>query len=237
MLRQMCRRGRLEALFSDGQFQTSEMKSIANLLSPGPPKTSNNTNFQPITAVEGALMRMKTKELTQAHYILLFQYLYRHTGLPWRAVHMVPHPPDALVLPITISTLTHFKHRGHTYSTAKAHDGNSAIQFYGYDPHHCNVYTGTISQIWQIPIQNRVRVFILAALDKSLSPQEEASLPFHQYPRFNTRVVDGAPSEQLVVLEPAHIISHTVVYRRPAGTFRINRETKVICLSLNRGRY
>ncbi|THV00962.1 hypothetical protein K435DRAFT_656238, partial [Dendrothele bispora CBS 962.96] len=241
MLRQMCRVGRYNALASDGHFQSAEMKALSHLLSPNKSKSSMDTNFQSVTAEEIAKLRRKSRTISETDYNLLFKYLYEHTGLPWRHVNRIPHPPNALVLPSTIPTLTHFQHRGHKYSTKTAHDGNSAIQFYDYDPHRRTVYTGSITCIWQIALEYQGRkqlcIFILVAMDISLSSEEEENLPFHQYPRFNTRVVDGAPSEQFVVLEPSHIISHTVVYPRPTGTYGINRETKTVCLSLNRGRY
>ncbi|THV04659.1 hypothetical protein K435DRAFT_648931 [Dendrothele bispora CBS 962.96] len=237
MLRQMCRVGRYNALVSDGHFQSTEMKALSHLLSPTQSKSLKDTNFQPITPAEMAELRKKSEIVSDTDYNLLFQYLYKHTGLAWRHVNRAPHPLHSIVLPIAIPTLEYFKHRGITYSTATAHDGNSAIQFYDYDPDCRTIYTGTIVRVWQIAIQDRLRVFVLVALDKALSREEEESLPFHQYPRFNTRVVDAAPSEHFVIIEPPHIISHTVVYPRPAGSYGIPRATNAVCLSLNRGRY
>jgi hypothetical protein len=211
---------------------------MANLLSSTNSNLSKkDTNFQPVTPGEAASLRKNSKEMTETHYNFLFRYLYEHTGLPWRRAEDTPHPPGALVFQMGTPTLTHFQHRDRKYSVATAHDANSAIQFYDFAPAGNTVQTGTIEQIWQIPLQDQLRIFILAALDQSLSKEEEESLPFHQYPRFNTRVVDAEPSRRFVILEPAHIISHTVVYNRPAGTYGIDRATKVVCLSLNRGRY
>jgi hypothetical protein len=234
MLCQMCRQGRMIALVSDGQLQDTNLKEMANLLSN--PK-SPNTNYTPLTTEDIVRLRLKTKPISSANYELLFQYLYRHTGPDWRRYDNIPHPPNAAVLPGMIATLSHFKHRDNTYSTAKAHVGNSAIQFYDYDPMQKTVYTGVIEEIWQIPLGNKLRIFILVTVDQPLPATELERLPFHQYPRFYVRVVESSPSQNYVILEPPHIISHTVVYCRPSGTFGINRPTKTVCLSLNRGRY
>ncbi|THV01355.1 hypothetical protein K435DRAFT_818072 [Dendrothele bispora CBS 962.96] len=172
MLRQMCRVGRYNALASDGHFQSAEMKALSHLLSTNKLKSLMDTNFQSVTAEEIAKLRRKSQTISETDYDLLFQYLYQHTGLPWRHIHRLPHPPKALVLPITVPTLTHFQHRGHKYSTEQAHDGNSAIQFYDYDPHHRTIYTGSVVRIWQIALEHQgrkqLRIFILVAVDNCL---------------------------------------------------------------------
>jgi hypothetical protein len=133
----MCRQGQLNALVLDGHFQSPDMRALTNLLSPTSMPLMD-TNFQTVTTQEIAELRKKSQEVSDTDYNILFQYLYQHTGLPWRHFSDTPHPPKSLVLPMTLTTLTHFQHQGHKYSTLLAHSGNSAIQFY--DSSHRDYY-------------------------------------------------------------------------------------------------
>lgn len=54
-----------------------------------------------------------------------------------------------------------------------------------------------------------------------------------------TRIVDAEASKEdseLVVIEPAHIVTHLTTFHRPAGTYGIDKDILVVCWALNRGR-
>ena len=124
-------------------------------------------------------------------------------------------------------------HHGRTFSCQKSHEGNSAIQFY--NPYTQQNDTGFIHIIWQVLLETAIHTFIVVRLHSPLSAQEEGQAPFINFPGFMTRIVDALPSENLLIIEPIHIITHLTTFRRPAGTYGIPRETLIICSALNRG--
>jgi len=78
--------------------------------------------------------------------------------------------------------------------------------------------------------------FIVVCPHRPLSTVEEEQAPFCHYPGFLTRVVDVLPSDDLVIIELTHIITHLTTFQRQAGTYGVDRDALVICSALNRGR-
>lgn len=236
MLRQMSRRARVHALLHEGA--TGTFHDLANVLEPaGAPL---DTTPVPLTSEEAAdilkeaSQLKKDSQLTATEYQALGDYLHS-TGRPYRASNQFPHPPGSIILP-NIAKQPRQIHRGEcTFSTQSSHYGNSAIQFY--NPSTQTHNTGFIQSFWQIPIQNLLHTFVVVQLSRPLTDQEEGQAPFTHYPGLMSRIVDAIPSQNVVIIEPHHIITHLTTYRRPAGTYGIMKETLVICWALNRGRY
>ncbi len=123
----------------------------------------------------------------------------------------------------------------HTFSCQKSHKGNSAIQFYS--PSTQTEDTGFIETIWTLPLEGTLRVFFVVRPHLPLSIDDEKKAPFiHLNSKYSTRIVDNKPSDQLLIIEMHHIITHLTTFQRPLGTYGIDKETLVICWALNRGR-
>ncbi|KLO10372.1 hypothetical protein SCHPADRAFT_810421, partial [Schizopora paradoxa] len=124
---------------------------------------------------------------------------------------------------------------GRTYSTSKAHLGNSAIHLH--IPNSENTSTGFIEAIWSTILHSKERTFFIVRTHRRLSFFDEVKAPFmHFHPRYGVQIKDARPSDNLVIIEHRHVIAHTSTLRRPAGTYGIPHETLVVCTSLNRGR-
>jgi hypothetical protein len=176
----------------------------------------------------------KGKKLSEGHYNMLWAYLTIAGGQLWYA-HNLTHPDGALVLPPTAKHPSEFHLNGDTFSCRRSHQANSSIQFY--------TATGTtnmgfIEVIWQLPLEGHMRTFLLVRPHKPLPLEQEQKAPFHNRPRFYTKIMDAgeSPDSALTIIEPRHIITHTVVYKRPAASYHTQMDILVVCWALNRGR-
>ncbi|KAJ6632494.1 hypothetical protein B0H10DRAFT_1771289, partial [Mycena sp. CBHHK59/15] len=183
---------------------------------------------------EVAKILAAAKDLSQERYTMLLEYL-NSIGQPWRSWDQIPHPTGSLVLYPRAMQPQQFKADGWTFSCHKSHKGNSGIQFK--NPIGLTPLTGFIEEIWQMPLQNHMQTFILVRTHKALPNSLAARTPFVSMPYFSVAAVDAAPSSELCVIEPRHIITHLTIYKRPKGTYGINRDILVVCWALNRGRH
>lgn len=231
MLRQVARRGRLEAKLSDEQLQGGPVGHLAQILRPD--LAVQTKASQPLTELEVARILAKAKELAEEDYQMLLQYQVSK-GQLWRSCYQLPHPPGSLILPPCAMKPSQFKLGDQTFSCYKSHRGNSGIQFK--DPLNHQVLTGFIHEIWEIPLENHMQTFILVQKHKSLPLMLLNQTPFPSFPLFETTVVDAAASKRFSIIEPRHILTHLTVHKRSKGTYGIDRELLVICWALNRGR-
>jgi len=229
MLRQISRRGRLEALLQDKQDEASQ--NLAPILAPenlsggGPPGV--------LKPSETAKFFTKALMLPDADYDALVNYL-QFTGRPYRHWKNLPYPPNPRILPTRAEFPPQVSQNGHTYSCERSHRGNSAIYFY--NPLTQQYRTGFIQSIWRLPLEGSISTFIVVQPHRSLPPQEETKAPFLQYSGFRAQIFDQQPSNELVIIEPTHIITHLTTFKRPAGTYGINGHTLVVCWALDRGK-
>ncbi|KZV95296.1 hypothetical protein EXIGLDRAFT_610771 [Exidia glandulosa HHB12029] len=231
MLRQICRRGRLEALIKDAAARSKHatLQKLCAILFPA----SNTIPSQPLTSSEVAAYTAKSKPLSDAHYDLLLNHLNQPIPL-WRHRDAIPHPPLPKILPSSAKSHTSIVIEGYTYSTSDSHLGNSSVLFSG--PHVPYRRSGFIQHIWTIPLDSIVRIFMLVRLHWSLTGPDEAKSPYPNLPPMATRVILAQPTDHYVVVEPLHIVCHLVLYRRPRGTFEIDSEVYAACTALERGR-
>ncbi|KAF9043561.1 hypothetical protein BDZ89DRAFT_943643 [Hymenopellis radicata] len=232
MLRQMARRCRLEGRLHDNQSGDADMKKLAEILEPSQGSRFVLSDAQ-LSTVDVANILGEAPRLAPTEYDMILQYL-RLTGRAYRGYLQLPHPSAALILPPSARRPPQFILDKRTYSCQISHIGNSAIQFYS--PQTQSTYTGFIHTIWQIPLEDVMRTFILVNCHRLLSSAEAERAPYIHNPRLMSSLVDSTPSNQSFVIEPKHIITHLTTFKRPAGTYGINRETMVVCWALNRGR-
>ena len=108
-----------------------------------------------------------------------------------------------------------------------------AISFY--NPSTETHVTGFIEKNWQIPLQGSMQPFVVVQPHTHLSAIKEGKAPFKNYQGFMSRIVDAQSTENPVIIEPNHIITHVTTFQRPEGTYGIQRETLIVCWALNRG--
>ena len=220
----------LLALLHDNESGNSLDKSFANILEPEdrtkPPVSKE------LTSADAAFFLSKVPKLRPNEYNLILRYLHS-TGHPYWAYLDLPHPEYALILPPNAKRLVEFHNNGHTYSCNSSHIGNSAIQFYDRSTEAC--LTGAIDTILEIPLEGFLRKFILVYPHLDLNSSDASCTPYPRYPRLMTKAVRAVLSQDIIVIEPQHIITHLTTYRRPAGTYGIQQEILVICWAMNRG--
>ena len=234
MLRQLSCRGCVDAMLKDGLTGGDDsFNGLAQILQEKeePPDYAH----RPVSPAQIAEILKKAPMLPGEQYAALLQYL-QYTGRQYRDYRLLPHPPNALILPPR-AELPLQMHRGDcTFSCKKSHEGNSAIKFY--NPYSREYDTGFIELIWRIPLEGAMETFLVIRPHRRLPFLSEADAPFAGYPGFMTRIVDAAPLDDaaLQIIEPTHIITHLTTFRRPEGTYSIPQKTLVICWALNRGR-
>lgn len=232
MLKQMARLCRLLALLHDNESVDSATQAFASILESNDSKTKSPMTKE-LSGLEIALFLSKAPKMYQHEYQLVKQYL-NTMGSPYRSHTDYPHPEYALILPPNAKRLTEFHDNGCTYSCSSSHSGNSPIQFYNRETQaHL---TGVIDTILEIPLEGFLRKFILVHPYCDLNEEDTRRTPYSQFPRMMTKAVDTTPSGTMIVIEPQHIITHLTTYKRPAGTFGIDKEILIICWALNRGR-
>ncbi|KAJ7099096.1 hypothetical protein C8R44DRAFT_642361 [Mycena epipterygia] len=120
-----------------------------------------------------------------------------------------------------------------TYSCACSHAASSLIQFYkpGTDPTQNQTSTGVITVIYQIPLDNILRTFIVVRKHQPLPIQFYAD-----HPELMTTVVHWDPEANGMVIEPHHVITHLTVWKRPADLYNTDKPVVKVCWALNRGR-
>jgi hypothetical protein len=234
MLRQLSRRGRVDAMLKDGLTSGDALSNgLAQILQEK--EESADYAHRPVSPAQIAEILKKAPVLPSEQYAALLQYL-QLTGRQYRDFRELPHPPNALILPPR-AELPLQMHRGDcTFSCQKSHEGNSAIKFY--NPYSREYDTGFIELIWRIPLEGAMETFLVVRPHRRLPFLSEADAPFERYPGFMTRIVDAAPLDDtaLQIIEPTHIITHLTTFRRPERTYSIPQKTLVICWALNRGR-
>ena len=241
MLHQMSRHGHVDAMLEDALALSTDVtgipvgvtaiRNLAQIL--WPKKVDADCVLTPLTLLEAASALKNTPELHEFDYTALLHYLQR-SGRQYRAFSDFPHPKNALILPPQAKTPLQL-HRGEcTFSCRRSHQGNSAIRFY--NPSTQAHATGFIEIIWRIPLEGSMQSFMVVWPHTQLFDIEEARAPFQNLQGFMSRIVDTHSTENPVIIEPNHIITHLTTFRRPKGTYGIQKETLVVCWALNRGR-
>lgn len=192
----------------------------------------------PLSKLEQQEHLLKGSPLSQDEYEALGTYLMS-TERPYASMYLEADKTaatlDSRFLLPTVCKRTEVLLDGRTFSVRESHEGNSAIQYY--NPTNQSLETGNIEMIWQQSLDERLHTFFVIRPHRPLSPVEERLAPFAQFHElYATRIFDSIPSNQLFIVEPQHIRTHLSTYRRPSGTYGIQKDTLVVCWALNRGR-
>lgn len=233
MLKQMTRLGQLSAFLHHTASSDPQMDTFANILEP----SNNSHTVKLIDSAEQAVYLIKAADLSTTEYDMILQYL-NQTGHHGKYEHNTayPHPEHALILPPYAKRYTEFTENGRTYSCNSSHQGNSFIEFY--DRRIQGHSTGIIKDIVEIPLQGFLRKFIFVSPHRGLNQAELIGTPYDPtlYPRFMTKIVEVEPSEDTVIIEPEHILTHLTTYKIDGDIYGIEREVLLVCWGLNRGR-
>ncbi|KAF8156324.1 hypothetical protein K438DRAFT_1777567 [Mycena galopus ATCC 62051] len=226
MLQQMTRLCRFLAFLEHNASSIPEMDVFADILQPE--HATKGPTTQAISDSEQATyMKTKATALDTTTYNMILQYLNKtghhgqyHSHLNY--VHLY-----ALVLPPLAKKCSEFHENGHTYSCNSSHEGNSFIQFY--DQQIQGHRTGVINNIFEIPLQGNLQKFILVSPHCDLNQSELKGTPYDPmlYPRFMSKIVEVELSEDIVVIEPKHIITHLTTYKTQGDIYGIEREIRV----------
>ncbi|EJD40812.1 hypothetical protein AURDEDRAFT_170229 [Auricularia subglabra TFB-10046 SS5] len=227
MLRQICRRGRLEALICDGVQKNPTLQKLCSIIFPA------TLRSETLSAAETAAIGATNKPLQRQHYQLILNYVNQPMAL-WRDCNAIPHPPLAKILPPSAKSLLSITIESRTYSTKPSHFGNSSV--FLHVPHSPATRTGFIEHIWTIPMDNKVRMFLFVNMHQELEDEEVAKAPYVAVADMQTGIISCSASSVQIIIEPSHIICHAPLYKRPSGTFGIDQDVYVVNTALNRGR-
>ncbi|KAF8158937.1 hypothetical protein K438DRAFT_1776843 [Mycena galopus ATCC 62051] len=239
MLQQTARLSRFLAFLDDTASGSPNMNVFANILGAG--NITKGSTIQFINDSEQATyMKDTATALNMITYNMILHYLNmtQHYGQYHSSmidVHLPLHA-HALVLPPLAKRCSQFHENGRTYSINSSHEANSFIQFY--DRQIQRYRTGVINNIFEIPLQGYLRKFILVLPYKKLAQSELEGTPYDEilYPRFMSTIVEVQPSEDILVIEPEHIITHLTTFKTRGDIYGIKREIRVVCWALNRER-
>ncbi|KAJ3900013.1 hypothetical protein F5879DRAFT_1018066 [Lentinula edodes] len=219
---QMCRFGRVEALWHDNDTNDKYIKQLYTIIKSNSAKSPHQVH---LSEVECANFLFEAPDLGPQEYVILQQYLHQ-IGRPFRTYTDIPHPEYSLVLPPAAKRVLNISANKYTYSCFSSHPGNSSIQFY--DRFTQTLHTGFIHTILQLPLEGILQSFLLVQEHFILPLAEEQKAPYIKYPELMTRII--------FVIEPQHIITHLTTMFQTKGTYGIPFETYVVCWGLNRGR-
>lgn len=238
MLRQTSREARLRASLQDNHVIGDNLGALARILEPKDAFGFMNS-ATPMTGKELAEAYKSGQMLSDLHYKLLLQYI-NATGRMYLSayapsLHTVGGTP---ILPISAKQPRQHTIEDRTYSLISSHEGNSHIMFYVPGDVTNMRETGYIEAIWEMPLDGLWQTFFLVRQHQSLSPTQLRKVPYFSQPTsyLQTKVVKSEPSNLIFIIEPQHIISHVAIYKRPQGTYGVNRDIMTVCWALNRGR-
>jgi hypothetical protein len=237
ILRQMARRGRLDAFLHDNRTGNTAKSQLANILEPIDDSYSSGST-RIMNDIEIAHAHASGTRLDLEHYDLLLQYI-NTTGKEYHSAYEgVPQVLGTFILPPLAHRPHQFTLDNRTYSIQESHVGNSHIQFYIPEAVGGATDTGYIEVIWQLPLEGASQIFILVRRHQPLSPVQLQKTPYAYQPGsdLQTKVVKVENSKDVYIIEQRHIICHLAVYTNPRRTFGLIGETMTVCWGLNRRR-
>ncbi|KAJ2911519.1 hypothetical protein MD484_g8896, partial [Candolleomyces efflorescens] len=244
MLRNICRRGRLQAMFEEGSKKGinrlfSSALDILHGYGRGVSAGISGDGKEGLySEIEEASFNGEGDRLPDTIYDGILELINSGSTNPQSLFchqRLVPHPLNANVLPRYAQTRSHIGLHGRSYSVYRSHEGNSSVSYRG---HGGSTDAGFIQMIIQQVLNGRLRTFLAISPHSQLCLIEQAFNPYGSKPGFQATIVyDEPPSlEHCVIVEEAQIIGHVPFYRRPSGSFGIKRKTLILVNSLHRDR-
>lgn len=238
MLRNICRRGRLRALFQEGADSVNTLfRSALDVFRHSPWSKSStpeaDAHLHDDSSFNGAGTVMEDDVYTKLLGYLQGQSPHRN----YRHKALVPHPlgTNFYVVSNYAQFIRHMMWKTRPYSIYEYHAGNSSISFLAEDG---SIHAGFIHRILKQSIDGKIRTFVVVNTHPLLSPEDQMLNPYAPRPGFQATVVYDSSSHPPVqlVIEPEKILGHVAFRRRPSGTFGIRRPILIIINSLHRDR-
>ncbi|KAJ7060357.1 hypothetical protein C8F01DRAFT_1292717 [Mycena amicta] len=234
MLKRICCLGRLGSFLTQNGRTNTPIGQLANILQFCSPSVNDDVLRQ-LTDQEVADSIADGSQLSEADFTMLIQYLHS-VGQMWRSYREWPHPAGANVLHNAAHVVSDFKFDDKDFTCKEKNEGNSAIQFKN-PTAETDLLTGYIDAIWRLPLGSFMQTFICIQLYRRLPANLEARAPYTEMPGLNSAIFNAADSGEWRIIEPRHITTHLTTVHAEKGTFGINKETLIVCWSLNRGRH
>lgn len=239
-LRYFARLGRLLAKKHDKHLDNKALQGLDDILDPPDPKSL----WTPIELNEEQLAKFlakKSRDIPKPLYTLILDYLAsvgedklscygtRNTA----GAITLPNPEyQSMILPPRGKHCLKFQVEKRTYRCSASHAANTLIQFYdpGTYPKEKQTSTGVITSIFQIPLDNTLRTFVVVHRHRPLPIQF-----FADHPELMTAIVDSDPEADGIVIEPHQVITHLTTWKRPADIYHTKKPVLTVCWALNRG--
>ncbi|PPQ85518.1 hypothetical protein CVT24_010465 [Panaeolus cyanescens] len=180
------------------------------------------------------LSRKKPDTIPDKTYTSILQYLNDspRDNKPFRHYAHFPHPLNSVVLPFKGIYRNHIYIHGKLYSPFSIHPGNSSMSFLRARTHP---EPAIIQAIWTLEVDGVQRTFLIIQQPVALLPIDQQKNPYHQAPLLQVSLAYDE-YEDPIVIEPDVVQGHVPYYKRPPGTFGIDRATVIMVDSLHRGR-
>ncbi|KIK53635.1 hypothetical protein GYMLUDRAFT_63615 [Collybiopsis luxurians FD-317 M1] len=169
-----------------------------------------------MTDSEVAAFLAKASEFEDCrHYSYLLAYLNTHDS-HYCSAYSLYIPMNSLVLPTTVQSHRHYTFDEWTYHCKKSIESSSHI--YHYIPGAgSGTSTGCIIHIWQVPLENTMRMFFFVCKHQPLPVNQQQWNPYSKFPcnLLCTEHVLQALSPSFYIIEPQHIICHLAAHKLP----------------------
>jgi hypothetical protein len=232
MLRTIVRRQRFHAYVqSTGQHGNTRLSSILQTLVP-------NVAAIPAIGIHTTPTPEEVERLYETHgdlvppeiYNALLAYINSSIMEPFHHCANLPHT-NSRVLPQIAIKHKRFTHLTRLFGPRSLNPGNSCISFWTSSG---TVGSGEIIGIWSHFLDGIMHEFLAVSPHSPLSNEDLARNPYKLFPGFQCTVVYHQSSDQIIIIEPTHLIGHLAQLVRPPGTFGMSRSILILNHSLNR---
>lgn len=243
MLRQMCRRGRLQALIQDTSSTTTNTLVGAAL----------DTLGRRQLVSDGSLPRTGPALVLSKHDEAIFNAagtnipsdIYVKILLYWNDTHSPPHIHynnltysllDVDVHPKYAVPVHHIEQHTRTFSTKQKTPGASSISFT--HPKTKMVDAGWILSMWRQALNGQLFTFIVVQPHTPLTEDDFHKTPYRNRPKFECALVYAQPQQvrELVIIEEKNLQAHVAYVERPEKTFGIKEKIIILNNAVNRRR-
>jgi len=163
-------------------------------------------------------------------YNALLMYINANTMEPFHHCANLPHTTPRVLPQIAIKHKW-FIHLTQLFGPCSLNPGNSCISF---RTSSGMVGSGEIIGIWSYFLDGIMCDFLAVLPHSRLSNEDSGRNPYNLFPGFQCTVVYAQSINQIIIIEPTHLISHLAQLVRPPGTFGISRSIIILNHSLNR---
>jgi hypothetical protein len=156
-------------------------------------------------------------------YDALLTYINANTTEQFRHCANLPHTSRVLSQ-IAIKHKS-FTHRTRLFGPCSSNPSNSCISFWT----SSGLWqSGGIVGIWSHFVNGVMRDFLVVSPYSPLSNEDSAHNPYKSFPGFQCTVVYWQSTNQIVIIEPMHLIGHLAQIIRPPGTFGMTRSIRIL---------